>query len=136
MSDQSNTLQEIESKLFMHMLSDLIAKLSRSRQLDRCWKLIEEDYSDSNLNLEEAARLSGISRNHLNHRLRQMTSFTFHQLLTRYRLLRVVAMMADENYSLLEIALENGFGSLRSFQRNFRTIVGESAQRFRKRLDF
>jgi two-component system response regulator YesN len=98
--------------------------------------LIEGAYSDSSLDLDMAARISGISKNHLNILLRQTTAFTFHQLLTRYRLLRATAMMLRKNYSLDEIALQNGFGSLVTFERNFRCIIGDTPRRFRRKSGF
>lgn len=136
MIDKARILQQIETEIFLQPLSDLVAKLSYSRRLERCWKLIEENYSDSNLDLEKAAKVSGISKNHLNTLLRQTTAFTFHQLLTRYRLLRATAMIMTKNYSLIEIALQNGFGSSVAFERNFRSIIGEPPQRFRKKSGF
>jgi two-component system, response regulator YesN len=131
--DEARTIQEIETELFLQPLSNLVAKLNYSRRLERCWKLIEVNYSDSNLDLEKAAKVSGISKNHLNILLRKTTAFTFHQLLTRYRLLRAMAMIMTRNYSLAEIAVQNGFGSLVAFQRNFQSILGDTPRRFRKK---
>lgn len=132
MKHEFKPLQEIERKLFLQPLSDLIAKLSYIRRLERVWKLIEQDYTDSDLSLQKAARASGISKNHLNFLFRQTTTFTFHQLVIRYRLLRAIIMMRTRNYSLLEIALQNGFGSLTTFERNFRNVMKDTPKRFRK----
>lgn len=130
-----NTTQDIEKRIFLQSLSSLITKLSYSRRLERTWQLIEENHTDCNLSLEEAAKLSGVSKNHLNVLCRQTTSFTFHQLLTRYRLLQAVGMMRSKNYSLLEIALQSGFGSLSSFERNFRRLLDSNPKQFRINQD-
>ena len=134
--DKAKTIQEIETEIFLQPLSNLVAKLSYSRRLERCWKLIEDNYSDSNLDLEKAAKVSGISKNHLNILLRRTTAFTFHQLLTRYRLLRATTMIMTKNYSLMEIALQTGFGSSVTFERNFQSTIGDTPQRFRKKSGF
>jgi AraC-like DNA-binding protein len=130
------TAQNVESKLFLQPLPDLVAKLSYFRRLERTWKLIEKDYVDSDLDLERAAKASGTSKNHLNVLLRQTTGFTFYQLLIRYRLSRAITMMGSRNYSLLEIVLENGFKSRNSFENNFRRLIGTTPKKFRDNRDF
>jgi AraC family transcriptional regulator len=126
--------EELERKLFGQPLAGLTAKLRSSRRLKRCWQLIESHYEDPNLGLERAAKIAGISKNHLNVRLRLACDLTFHQLVIRYRLLRAIGAMARTNLTVLEIALANGFGSLSSFERQFRAIIGETPQSSRERL--
>jgi AraC-like DNA-binding protein len=125
------TMLEIEKTLFLESLTNLIARLAYIRRLERMWQLIENDYADPELTLEKAAMASGVNKNHLNVLLRQTTTFTFHQLLTRYRLLKAVGMMSAKNYNLLEIALHNGFGSLNTFERNFRCLLGTTPKDFK-----
>lgn len=44
--------------------------------------------------------------------------------------------MNTKNYSLLEIALQSGFGSLTTFERNFRKLIGTTPKEFKQGLDF
>lgn len=133
---ESKTIQEIEEKLFSGPLPDVIAKLNYVRRLERTWQLIERDYADPFLRLEIAAKASGVNKNHLNALFCQTTNLTFYQLLIRYRMLKAITMMNTKNYSLLEIALQNGFGSLTTFERNFRKLIGTTPKEFRRNLDF
>jgi transcriptional regulator GlxA family with amidase domain len=119
-----STVQEIQKRLFLQPLPNLVAKLRYSRRLERAWQSIEKDYADPALNLQKVAKTCGISKNHLNVLFRQATGFTVHQLLIRYRLSSAVTLMSTKNYSLLEIALQSGFGSLSAFERNFRKVIG------------
>ena len=130
------TAQDIERQLFVQPLPDLIARLSFVRRLERTWQLIEKNYTDADLGLERAAKASGVSKNHLNVLLRQRIGFTFYQLLVRYRLSRAITMMECKNYSLLEIALGNGFRSLNTFEKNFRRLTGATPKKFRENRDF
>jgi two-component system response regulator YesN len=127
---------ELEKKLFQQPLPALITKLGYSRRLGRVWQLIERDYTDPNLSLERAAKVSGLSKNHLNVLLREKAGFTFYQLLIRYRLSRALNTMKLRNYSLLEIALENGFRSLNAFERHFRNVLRTTPKKFRDNRDF
>jgi transcriptional regulator GlxA family with amidase domain len=129
--DKSSTSLEIESRLFLQPLHELTTKIAYFRRLERLWHLIETDYANPSLSLEQAAMAGRANKNHLNVLLRQTTLFTFHQLLIRYRLWRAISMMEDKNYSFLEIALETGFGSLNTFERNFRTILGTTPRQFK-----
>ncbi len=124
--------KEIEEILFLQPLSNLVARLSYDRRLERAWQMVERDYADSSLTLDEVATGSGANKNHLNVLIRNRSSLTFHQLLIRYRLARAVEMMLAKNYSILEIALENGFGSITTFERNFRAVIGTTPALFRR----
>lgn len=127
---------QIETKLFLQPLAGLVSKLSYFRRLERAWQLIEKDYKDNTLGLETAAKVSGISKNHLNVLLRQTTGFTFCKLLLRYRILRSTAMIRNKDYSLLEIVLENGFQSLTTFERQFHRLMGITPRQFRRKRDY
>jgi AraC-like DNA-binding protein len=128
----STLSMEIEIRLFLRPLSELVARLRYDRRLERAWEMLERDYSDSTLTLDDVALESGANKNHLNVLLRQATSLTFHQLLIRYRLARALEMMLTRNYNILEVALENGFGSMNTFERNFRVVLGTTPGEFRR----
>jgi two-component system, response regulator YesN len=136
MTTNAMTLQEIERKVFLQPLSDLVAKLRYDQRLQRAWQLIETDYSDPDLSLEKVARVSGINKNYLNALLRQTTLFTFHQILIRYRILKATRMMKNKNYTLLEIALLSGFGSLNTLERNFGLLLAMTPREFKRRWSF
>lgn len=127
--------KEIEEELFLQPLPNLVARLTYDGRLERAWRRVEKDYADPNLTLGDVASSSGANKNHLNVLFRQNTGLTFHQLLIRYRLARALEMMQARNYSILEIALENGFGSMNSFERNFRAVLGTPPGVFRKQQD-
>ena len=129
-------MADIENKLFQKPLQDLVKNLSYFRRLERAWQCIQQDYKDPNLRLEKAAKLSGISKNHLNVLLRQTTGFTFYQLLIRYRLFQAITRVSIKNYSLVEITLNSGFSSPSVFERNFRSVFGITSREFRKNRDF
>ena len=115
--------KEVEMKLFAQPLSKIVTRINEDTRLVRAWWMIEDHYRSSDLCLERVALVSGITKNHLNVLLRQAIGFTVHQLLIRFRLLKAINMMADQNHSLLYTALENGFGSLSTFERNFRRFM-------------
>jgi AraC-like DNA-binding protein len=128
------TTEQIEERLFLRPLADVIATLGYYRELERAWHFMKENYADSEISLNTVAKASGLSKNRLNDLLQRETTFTFKKLLVRYRLLMATKMMSSKNYSLLEVALENGFGSLNNFDRSFRTILGVTPSKFKKQI--
>lgn len=125
------SIQEIETELFLRPLADVVTRLSYVRRLERVWQLVESDYADLGLTLGKAAKVAGANKNYLNVLFRQTTTLTFHQFLVRYRMFKAISMMRTRNYSLLEIALQSGFGSLNTFERNFRFLLGTTPKKFK-----
>jgi AraC-like DNA-binding protein len=125
-------MHDIEHKLFLEPLPMLVARLNYRRRLAKTWELVVNSYDDTGLSLQKAANVSCIHKDHLNVLLRQTTTFTFHQLLVRYRIFRAIRMMEARNYSFLEIALLCGFTSLTSFERNFRKYLGTTPREFKR----
>lgn len=124
----------IEEKLFRRPLSDLVEKLGIDNRLERLWKVIEADYWRPEIRLDKVARECAASKNQLNLILREATTFTFHQLLTRYRLLRAIQMMQRKTHGVSEVTLAVGFGSISSFERNSQKILGARPKELAKVL--
>ena len=122
--DDTFDIGTIESLLFGRSLQDLKKVLVYYQRLERAWNLIESSYADPSISLEKAADISGISKNHLNVLLHRVTTFTFHQLLTRYRVLKAILILSHQNHSVLRVAMDSGFGTVNSFERDFRLLTG------------
>ena len=99
-------------------------KIIYSRRLERLWIFIEESYSDPDIRLENAARHSGVSPDHLNLLLRRFANTTFHDLLARYRIEKCLELFYERNYTLTEIYMRCGFNSPTTFDRQFKRWVG------------
>lgn len=127
-------MEDVETALFEKPLSVLEEKICFSRRLACVWDLILQRYQDPTLTLEQAAKHCGISQSHLNALLDERVRLSFHQLLTRYRLLKAVQMMKEKDYTMLEIALETGFDNPTNFSRHVRRVFEVSPRQFRRRI--
>lgn len=126
--------QYAEYRLFGEGWAMTNRRLERHRRLANVAKLIRRHYADAALTLTVAADQCRTSKNHLNVLLMRETSYTFHALLTRFRLWRSVAMLGASDCSVLEVALANGFGSVSSFERNFKKLFGWPPSELRRVL--
>lgn len=95
-----------------------------SRRLERLWEFIEECYSDPDIHLGDAAKRSGVSRDHLNILLGRFANTTFHELLARYRIEKCLELLNERNYTLTEVYSRCGFNSPTTFGRQFKRWVG------------
>jgi AraC-like DNA-binding protein len=128
----ANVVDKLEIRLFLQPLSDLVSKMAGDRRLARTWLLVKNDYADPRLSLNRAARAAGASKNHLNLLMRNSVSLTFHQFLLRYRVFMAAVLIGTtDRRNTLEIALSTGFGTLRSFEKNFRRLLGCSPRSYK-----
>lgn len=88
------------------------------------------------LSLTELANRVGYSSNYLSHCITKNFGFNYATLLACLRVEHAKSLLSQGNDSILEIALECGFGSERSFHRHFRAITGRSPSNYRAERQF
>src|SRR5262245_43240814 len=115
-------------------LANIHEKMTYSRRLGRLWAFIEEQYSDPDIHLEDAAKYCGTSRDHLNILLRRFAEITFHDLLLRYRIEKCLMLLHERNYTLTEIQMRCGFNSPATFGRQFTKWIGCLPSRYKKQF--
>ena len=108
----------------LETLESVRQRIGYSRRLERLWIFIEESYWDPDIRLLDAAKRSGVSRDHLNLLLRRFANTTFHDLLARYRIEKCLELVHERNYTLTEIYSRCGFNSPTTFDRQFKKWVG------------
>jgi two-component system, response regulator YesN len=99
-------------------------RIMYSRRLERLWEFIEESYADPDIQLADAAKRTGVSRDHLNSLLGRFANTTFHDLLARYRIEKSLQLLNERNYTLTEVYSRCGFNSPTTFERQFKRWVG------------
>jgi AraC family transcriptional regulator len=83
------------------------------------------------LNLDRAARTAGLSSFHFLRLFARVLGVTPHQYLVRTRLRRAARLLADEDRSITDVALDVGFADLSNFVRTFHRAAGVSPRAFR-----
>jgi AraC-like DNA-binding protein len=113
-------------------LTDVRDKISYSRRLGRLWEFIEEQYTDPDVHLADAARHSGVSPDHLNELLNRFADTTFKDLLSRYRVEKCIELFNERNYTITEVFTRCGFNSPTTFDRQFKKWVGSVPREYKK----
>src|SRR5262245_6163161 len=89
-------------------------------------------HSHEAVDLERAAREVGLGSFHFLRLFARVLGVTPHQYLVRSRLRRAARLLADDARSVIDVALDVGFGDLSNFVRTFHRAAGISPRRFRQ----
>lgn len=89
-------------------------------------------HSHEPVDLESTANAAGLSTFHFLRLFANVLGVTPHQYLVRSRLRRAAQLLADEERSISDVALDVGFGDLSNFVRTFHRAAGVSPRRFRQ----
>jgi AraC family transcriptional regulator len=89
-------------------------------------------HAAESIDLQRVARFTGVGPFHLLRTFSKVLSVTPHQYLVRCRLRRAAQLLLEDDRSIIDIALDVGFGDLSNFVRTFHRAAGLSPQRFRQ----
>ena len=91
-----------------------------------------DDNSHAEVDLEQAARLAGLSPFHFLRLFSNALGVTPHQYLVRSRLRHAARLLAEDDIAVTDIAYDVGFGDLSNFVRTFHRAAGMSPTKFRQ----
>jgi AraC-like DNA-binding protein/quercetin dioxygenase-like cupin family protein len=94
-------------------------------------------YTQQNLqsvSIDQVARAVGASARTVRRRFETHADLSWRSYLVQARILKAMALLAQPEHSVLDIALDVGFNSLTAFGRAFSTRLGETPSAYRRRL--
>jgi AraC family transcriptional regulator len=109
---------------------------ARARSLDarRLWRVIDfiEARLADNISLGDLASEACLSPFHFSRLFRDATGLSPHRYVIERRIQRAQKLLACHQLSLVEIALDTGFGSQANFTRVFRKVAGVTPGQYRE----
>jgi AraC-like DNA-binding protein len=97
----------------------------RNRRMLRARDTMDRAYSQP-LDIAAVARVAHISPAHFSRQFRATFGESPHRYLQRRRVERAMELLRETDRPVTEICFDVGFGSLGTFSRTFRAVVGES----------
>ncbi|MCK1547280.1 helix-turn-helix transcriptional regulator [Bradyrhizobium sp. 147] len=91
-----------------------------------------DENSQSELDLEQAAKQTGLSPFHFLRLFSAVLGVTPHQYLVRSRLRHAARLLTEDDTAVTDIAYDVGFGDLSNFVRTFHRAAGVSPTKFRQ----
>lgn len=98
--------------------------------LKRVVDVVEENISDSELDIENFAMKVGVSRMQLYRKLHALTNMTVKEFIRHIRLKRAIQLLDQHKLNVSEIAYEVGFKDLSHFRKCFKREHGMSATEY------
>lgn len=100
--------------------------------IDKILMLIEENLSDAEFNVDKMAEAYGLSRNHLNRKIKALTGETTINFLRDIRLKHAAALLVNGKYNVSEVTWRVGYSDLGSFRKRFKDRFGVSPSDYAK----
>jgi len=94
-------------------------------------KYINENFQED-LTLEDMADRANLSRYHFARLFKEYTNFTFLEFLTRRRISEAGTLLTEGKLSITDVALQSGFPSISSFNRNFKKYLKRTPMEYKK----
>jgi AraC-like DNA-binding protein len=102
-----------------------------NRRLLRARDAMDRAYAEP-LDVATLARIAHVSEAHFSRTFRATFAETPHRYLQRRRVERAMFLLRETDRSATDICFAVGFGSLGTFSRTFRDIVGRSPREYRR----
>jgi AraC-like DNA-binding protein len=93
----------------------------------------QEPFRDSNLTLDDLARITGVSANHLSQVINALTGKTFYHYINAYRIecfLRLAALPENRKFTYFGLAYQCGFTSKTTFNKYFKIQTGRTPSEY------
>lgn len=91
------------------------------------------DNLDKNITMAEAARLLGFEYHYFSRLFHSLFSMNFRQFVNLYRIEKACQLLRSTSKEISAVALECGFETLRSFNRAFRELTGQTPSAYRNK---
>jgi len=102
------------------------------RFLLKAMKIVENNISNSDLDIEQFAAEVGVSRMQLYRKFNALTNMTVKEFIRSIRLKRATQLLLDKKMTVTEIAYAVGFKDLSNFRKSFHREYGMSASDYVK----
>jgi len=89
-------------------------------------------HANENLTLRSVADQLGYSYHHLSHLFNEYVGMSFPQFVNAHRIFNCLRVLRNSSDSISDIAFEFGFSNIRSFNRNFRELIGMTPGEYRR----
>lgn len=137
--DQDSSIIKIKAALYSlcatldEQTKYIKKKNTQDGLLRKMFDLVEENY-DKECNLSTVSNALGYNSSYLSRYFAETTKISFLSYVNRYRVSKACYALRNTDKTALECAYECGYGSLRSFNRNFKAIVGMTPREYRTKI--
>ncbi len=132
-------LCELAAGMIRYIPNEKLCPAEKNKQIKQL-ELLEEvtNYIDKNLHreisLSEVSKHVNFSKYHFTRFFKDTTGMTFWKYLNNYKVSKAANRLINSSDSILEIAFDSGFNSIKTFNRVFKQVRGCSPSAFKKAI--
>ncbi len=99
--------------------------------LNKIFAFVEEAFG-TDCSLKKLAEKTGYDYAYLSRMFRKIVGIPYNAYVNHYRLSHACYLMENTDFSIIQCALESGYDSVRSFNRNFKAYLGMTPTEYRE----
>ena len=107
-------------------IRDIELKGNDQQLMERIMKCINDNISNSDLDVNLICSEAGISRSHLHRKMKEMSGITVHDLIQNIRMEQAARLLTQQKLTITQVAYAVGYSSQPSFSAAFRKHFGVS----------
>lgn len=107
------------------------AEPQKEKLLFGIFSFVEENFK-GDCSLAALSKKSGYDYSYLSRYFKKIVGMSFNNYVNNYRISNACYLLKNTDNTILASALESGFGGLRSFNRNFKAVLGITPAEYRK----
>ena len=107
-------------------IRDIEVKGNDELLMERIMKCINDNISNSDLDVSLICTEAGISRSHLHRKMKEMTGLTVHDFIQNIRMEQAARLLVEQKINITQVAYTVGYSSQPSFSAAFRKHFGVS----------
>lgn len=112
-------------------ITKIEAKSPDDKLMERIMKVINNNISNPDLNVEMITKEVGISRVHLYRKMKELTNQSMRDFIRNIRLKQAAALLSEKKYSVSEVVEMTGFIRVSNFSTLFKNMYGMSPLSYR-----
>jgi AraC-like DNA-binding protein len=98
--------------------------------LSEIFSHIEEHLLDNQFGVDKLSKMAGMSRKHLNNKIKSLTNQTANELIRNFRLRKAAYLLSEKGLSVSEAGYQAGFNNLSYFSKSFAEFYGRRPSEF------
>ncbi|RLD92203.1 MAG: hypothetical protein DRJ13_16805 [Bacteroidetes bacterium] len=87
---------------------------------------------DDQFGVEKLSKLAGMSRKHLNNKIKSLTNQTSNELIRNFRLRKAAFLLSEKGISVSQACYQSGFNNLSYFSKCFADFYGKRPSEYHK----
>lgn len=123
-------LKAVDSVENKALIKPVTIKSNDQVLIEKILKIINENISESDLNVEMLAMGVGMSRVHMHRKLKELTNMSARDFIKSIRLKQAAELITNQKLTVSEVAYALGFSNLSHFSNTFREFYGMSPKEY------